>query len=294
MYNRDDPMRVATVIVTFDRSALLVRALRALAAQTRPPEGVVVVDNASSDDTLKVLARDFSLVDVVKMDENVGVNAGLAVGMQRARELGFDAFWLMDDDSEPEPVALHELVRALESGHADVVGFRGGTLRFGWIHHWKGSDAVRTRPRLAPGVYAMDFALVDGTLIPRRVVDAVGYPPEDYFMMIGDIEYTYRMTLRGFRTGVLERDRMRNAALGSCGGPSGKLPWRAYYKARNHVRMALEYRSPTLLAGCFARQVYLLAGLCARREWVRARALVRGVVDGLRGRMGRTMEPTTS
>jgi len=86
MHNRDDPMRVAAVIVTFDRAALLARALRALAAQTRPPEGVVVVDNAGSNDTLKVLARDFPLVDVVKMDENVGVNAGLAVGMQRARE----------------------------------------------------------------------------------------------------------------------------------------------------------------------------------------------------------------
>jgi GT2 family glycosyltransferase len=138
----------------------------------------------------------------------------------------------------------------------------------------------------------MDFTLVDGTLIPRRVVDAVGYPPEDYFMMIGDIEYTYRMTRRGFRIGVLERDRMRNAALGSSGGASGKHPWRAYYKARNQVRMAVEYRSPRLLAGCFARQLYLLAGLCARREWARARALAAGVVDGLRGRMGRTMEPS--
>jgi len=287
-------MRVAAIIVTLDRSAVLGRALRALAAQTRPPEGVVVVDNASCDDTLKVLARDFPLVDVLKMDENLGVNAGLAVGMQRARELGFDAFWLMDDDSEPEPLALDEVVRALESGSADVVGFRGGTLGFGWIRHWKAPDAVRTRPSLGRGVYAMDFVLVDGTLIPRRVVDAVGYPPEDYFMMIGDIEYTYRMTRHGFRTGVLERDRMRNAALGSAGGPSGKLPWRAYYKARNHVRMALAYRSPTLIAGCFARQVYLLAGLCARREWARARALVLGVIDGLRGRMGRTMEPTAS
>jgi GT2 family glycosyltransferase len=285
-------MRVAAVLATFNRSGVLVQALRALGAQERPLDGVVVVDNASADDTLKVIARDFPRVEVVKLDENLGVNGGLAAGLRRAHELGFDAFWLLDDDSEPEPVALAELVQALEANSsADVVGFRGGTLRFGWIRHRRSAQVLRRRPNLGPGVFAMDFVLVDGALIPRRVVDAIGYPPEDYFMMIGDIEYTYRMTLHGFRIGVLEHDRMRNAALGSRGGASGKLPWRAYYKARNHVRMALDYRSPVLLTGCFVRQVHLLAGLCRRREWARARAVISGVVDGLRGRMGRTVDP---
>jgi GT2 family glycosyltransferase len=286
-------MRVAAVLVTFNRSQILSQALRALGAQLRPPDGIVVVDNASDDDTLKLIARDFPAVEVVKLDTNLGVNGGLVAGMRRAHELGFDAFWLLDDDSDPETVALAELVQVLETNPSvDVIGFRGGTLRFGWIRHRRSAQAVGRRPRLGPGVYAMDFVLVDGALIPRRVVDAVGYPPEDYFMMIGDIEYTYRMTQRGFQIGVLENDRMRNAALGSRGSASGKLPWRAYYKARNQLRMALEYRSPALLAGCLARQVYLLTGLCKRREWARARALILGVVDGLRGRMGRTIEPT--
>jgi GT2 family glycosyltransferase len=122
----------------------------------------------------------------------------------------------------------------------------------------------------------------------------VGYPPEGYFMMIGDIEYPYRMTRAGFRLGVLERDRMQRATLGGRGDASGKPAWRAYYKARNQVRMALDYRSPLLLAGALARIAKLAAGyaLHGRRDAKRARALLRGTVDGFRGRMGRTVEPT--
>src|SRR5262249_28734309 len=105
------------------------------------------------------------------------------------------------------------------------------------------------------------------------------------------IEYPYRMTRAGFRLGALERDRMLRLTLGGRGDASGKPPRRAYYKIPNHVRLALEQRSPPLLPWALAR---------ARRPALRparpgatapAGALLRGVLDALRGRMGRSVEP---
>jgi len=46
---------VAVVIVTFNRADLLTRMLDGLAAQTRVPDAVFVVDNASTDHTREIL-----------------------------------------------------------------------------------------------------------------------------------------------------------------------------------------------------------------------------------------------
>jgi len=264
-------------------------------AQTRPPELIVCVDNDSADDTLEVLGREFPDVLVVKAGDNTGVNGGLALGLRALEGRGLDAYWILDDDTVPPPDSLEELEAALRAApQASGVGYQGGTIRWGSIRHFKTPEALGRLPSLGPGLREVDFFLVDGALIARKPVDAVGYPPEDYFMMIGDIEYPYRMTRAGFRLAVFERDRLHRATLGGKGDASGKPAWRAYYKARNHVRMALDYRSPLLLAGALARiaRLTLSYALPGRGDGARARALLRGTLDGFRGRMGRTVEPT--
>ena len=288
-------MRIGLVIATRNRAAVLAETLRAVRAQTRPPEEIVVVDNDSSDDTLERLAREFPEVLAVKAGDNTGVNGGLALGLRALEGRRLDAYWMLDDDTVPPPDSLEELEAALRAApRASGVGYQGGTIRWGAIRHAKTPEQVRRLPELAPGLREVDFFLVDGALVTREAVDAVGLPPENYFMMIGDLEYPYRMTRAGFRLAVFERDRMHRATLGGRGDASGKPAWRAYYKARNQVRMALDYRSPVLLAGALARIARLALGYSrpGRGDAARARALLRGALDGFRGRMGRTVEPS--
>jgi GT2 family glycosyltransferase len=288
-------LRTVLVLVTRNRARILADTLRAVRAQTRPPDAVLVVDNNSSDQTLELLAREFPEVEVVKAGDNLGVNGGLALGMRVVEERSFDAFWFLDDDTVPPPDALEELETALRATPiAAGIGTTGGSIRLGSIRHCKSPEQTRRLPVLGPGVREVDFFLLDGALIGRAPVEALGYPPENYFMMIGDIEYPYRMTRAGFRLGVVERDRMQRATLGGRGDASGKPAWRAYYKARNQVRMALDYRSPLLLAGALARiaRLGLSYSRPGRGDGTRARALLRGAVDGFRGRMGRTVEPS--
>lgn len=288
-------MRIGLVIATRNRARVLAQTLRAVRAQTRAPDVVVVVDNDSADDTLEVLARDFPEVLLVKAGDNTGVNGGLALGLRALEGRGLDAYWMLDDDTVPPPDSLAELEAALRAEpRLSGIGYQGGTIRWGAIRHAKTPEQVGRLPSLGAGLREVDFFLVDGALVRRAAVDAVGLPPQSYFMMVGDIEYPYRMTRAGFRLAVFERDRLHRATLGGRGDASGKPAWRAYYKARNQVRMALDYRSPLLLAGALVRIARLALAYArpGRGDGARARALLHGAFDGFRGRMGRTVEPT--
>jgi rhamnopyranosyl-N-acetylglucosaminyl-diphospho-decaprenol beta-1,3/1,4-galactofuranosyltransferase len=283
--------RVAAVVVTYNRSAALAETLRAARAQTRPPDRLYVVDNADSDHTGEVLHSQFPEATHLRLAENLGPCGGHARGLERARTDGYDAFWLMDDDSPPEPDALEALLTAAARGgrRLGIVGCRGGFIRFGMIRHLDNPRALASS-RVTDGLLAVDFALLDGSLVFRHTVDEIGVPRADFFMMMEDVEYPLRATRAGLEVLLLPRRITRPQHLGSAPGTG---LWRSYYQSRNHVRMALDFRSPILLLGCLIRQVhFLIAALAApdhRSERLKLRW--RGISDGLRGRMGRRLEP---
>src|ERR1044072_8228547 len=81
---RKEDAYVVAVVVTHDRRDLLAEALTAIGAQTRVPDVVVVVDNASSDGTAELLESRFPGVDLVRLPYNTGGAGGFAAGIRSA------------------------------------------------------------------------------------------------------------------------------------------------------------------------------------------------------------------
>ena len=108
---------MAVVVATHNRSALLPRLMEALAAQRdAPPFEVVVVDDASSDDTPEVLAKlsnatPFPLT-VLRQHENRGPACGRNRGW---RTSSAPLICFTDDDCVPSPTWLAQMVDALAS-----------------------------------------------------------------------------------------------------------------------------------------------------------------------------------
>ena len=102
---------VAVVVVTFNRADLLARLLDGLAAQTRRPDAVIVVDNASTDHTRQVLeARTDLPLHVTWSEENLGGAGGFHLGVRAAYDAGWDRVWLIDDDVVPATGCLEALM----------------------------------------------------------------------------------------------------------------------------------------------------------------------------------------
>ena len=113
-----EPSRVIAVVVTYNRRDLLAEALPAVLAQSRAPDAVLVIDNASTDGTAEMVAARFPSVRLATARRNTGGAGGFAYGLALALAEAADLVWLMDDDTVPEPGAL--------AGHAGRPGSSPG------------------------------------------------------------------------------------------------------------------------------------------------------------------------
>ncbi len=193
--------RVVAVVVAWNRCDLLLRNLDGLAAQARPVDGVVVIDNASTDDSAEVAERHEAVTEVVRMPENLGGAGGFAAGIARAVvRHGADLVWIMDDDTVPTPDALEALLTArasydgrvaLLASRADWTDGREHPMntpreRFGI------TPANRARAE-AVGAREIRSASFVSILVDADVIRAEGLPVADYFLWNDDFEFTARI-----------------------------------------------------------------------------------------------------
>lgn len=196
--------KTTAVVVTFNRSGKLMKVLDALKAQTLPPDEVLVVDNASTDDTEALVAgraADMPSLRYLRLPQNIGGAGGFHEGMKAAYAQGANYFWISDDDAYPEPDALAKLLDALGTFEVQT-GWRPGFAcsRVEWIDQtlceMNTPHPVWDWPRfVAPG---QPWALVDSCsfvscLVPRWAVKAHGLPIKEYFIWFDDAEYTRRL-----------------------------------------------------------------------------------------------------
>jgi GT2 family glycosyltransferase len=286
--------RVAAVVVTYNRRQLLLESLAAVAAQTRPADRVIVVDNASTDESAAAVREQFPDVILERLARNTGGAGGFAFGMALALAGDADLIWLMDDDTVPEPGALAALLAARDR-------YPGGppaliASRVVWTD---GRPHPMNTPRVKPfarpaerraaaaagglPIRSASFVsvLVDAGLAARR-----GLPRADYFLWNDDFEFTTRL-LRG-QAGLLCPASVvvhKTAAFGSTDADPGP---RFFYEVRNKIWML---RSGAALAPA-ERVMY---GGSTLRRWARTfaksrdrralrSALVKGIAAGVRTR----------
>ena len=272
---------ICAVVVTRDRLELLRECLAALRAQTRPPDRILVVDNASSDGTPAFLSGQDD-VEVLRLEENAGGAGGFHAGLKRAHDDGAEWAWLLDDDTIARPDALERLL-----AHDDPAAILRGSVAV-----WKDG---RLHPMNVPGFAGDGVAsFVDAArrralplrtttfvslLVHREAVDRFGLPEARYFIWSDDIEYTARVTRGGGRAVLIPASVVehRTATAHTAASAAGD---RFYYHARNTLYM-VRGRSWSVLEKGSLLYLLALTSLQYIREGGSARVVLRGVRDGL-------------
>lgn len=102
-------MKVLAVIVTYNGAAWIDAALQSL-QDSRHACGAIVVDNASSDDTVARVRRGFPAAQIIEAGANLGFGRGNNLGMAAALRAGADAVFLLNQDAWVTPDAIGQMV----------------------------------------------------------------------------------------------------------------------------------------------------------------------------------------
>ena len=196
--------RVAAVIVTWDRPELLRRCLDATLGQARPPDDVIVVDNASGPDTAAVLGR--YPVHHLRLEQNSGGAGGFRAGLQLALDRGAGWLWVMDDDGRARDAGcLGTLLATAEACGAELVGAlvvdvdEPARLAFPVRISGRTLFEVGAVQRHGP---VQGFAhLFNGALIHAGLLRRIGLPDARFFIRGDEVEFLYRARRAG--TGIV-------------------------------------------------------------------------------------------
>jgi GT2 family glycosyltransferase len=296
-------MRIAAIFATMDRSPTAVACVRALAAQTRPPDIVIVADNASSDTTAADLETIPDLpfpLEVIRMAANAGNAGGVAAAMQQAFAIGIDAVWILDDDSWPRSPALAALLADDWDGqsvrHAHQIDPVTG--RFTWPLRvaWRGGTWVfaRSMDDLPDGALTRSRHAWTGALVSRHIHDAAGPVRADLFIRGEDEEYPLRIERAGFaffacRNSVMDHPGPQDLAEWRMFGrrlfyERNLANWKLYYKVRNMVWIKKQYHG--VVAAAFMAAAYTAAAI-RFGEARRLPLLWQAACDGWHARLGK-------
>ena len=200
--------RIVAVVVTRHRAELLRRSLAAVAAQTRRPDHLVVVDNGPDDEARRAVEDSGLPATYLPSERNLGGAGGFALGMLHALALGADWVWCADDDGRPadETVLATLLATAEKHGLAEVSPLVTDAadperlafpLRRGlrWRRRRSEFAGLEVLPRYA--------SLFNGALFRAEALDVVGVPD-------------YRLFFRGDETEIHRRLVRSGLPFGTC------------------------------------------------------------------------------
>jgi len=219
--------KVCAVVVTYNRKNLLLECLEALRKQTRPLQGIYLVDNASTDGTPELLLergyitetpphnldapweKEFLIQNLtdgapirlhyVRMHKNTGGAGGFYEGLKRAFEKGYDWFWLMDDDSEPTVNALEKFEAYFDGkALASLVKLSDGTISLGSGFRIRNKTFLIITPLRetelnSENILSIDVAPFLGFLVSREIVEKIGFPERNFYIYYDDGEYCLRI-----------------------------------------------------------------------------------------------------
>jgi rhamnopyranosyl-N-acetylglucosaminyl-diphospho-decaprenol beta-1,3/1,4-galactofuranosyltransferase len=296
---------VAVVIVTFNRADLLTRMLDGLAAQTRVPDAVFVVDNASTDHTREILTARLEHpqlpLQVTHSEENLGGAGGFRLGVRMAYDAGHDRIWLVDDDVVPATNCLEVLLAADEPCVAAIREDVRGHLVEKAALDFDLSNPLAMRPKRAavddtytdragmPERVELENVSFEGFMFRREVVDRIGLPDASYFIFYDDVDFAVRARRAGYRIwgmrdAVLVRqlDFDQQHALDT---------WKGFYMFRNLFVVHFRYGENPLVR---LKPWLITVAVVVLSPWRGGRAEARNVIRAIRAARGmRTVPPTT-
>jgi len=282
---------ISVIIPNWNGAHLLPTCLDSLRRQSYTNRQVIVVDNASIDDSRELLARDYAEMRVIALSRNAGFAGACNIGI-RASESEIVA--LLNSDTAADENWLAEVVAAFER-HPEA-GLVASKMRLfdrrdtlhttGDFYRLDGTPGNRGVWQRDEGQFDREeytFSACGGSAAYRRaMLNEIGLFDEDLFFSCEDIDLAWRAQLAGWKCIYAPRAIVYHRLAATGGGPTA-----SFYDGRNMIWVIAKNYPGSLWKRYWPDilRAQLRITIEALRAWrgAAARARLRGQLAGLLG-----------
>lgn len=294
--------KISIVIVSYNSAKDLPECLESVYSlqSTDYSLQTIVVDNASSDDSVRV-ASEFNDVSIIKNKENLGFAGGNNLGIQAALKNGAEAILVLNPDTKLDQNLISELSKVADSNpkigilspkiyfypgfefHKErykkeelggVIWYAGGKIDWANVlASHRGVDEVDNGQYDQIG--ETDFASGAAMFVKKEVFKKTGYFNEKYFLYFEDVEFCQRAKIAGFQILYVPRALVWHKWAQTTEGGS-KL--QDYFFTRNRLLFGLSYVPLRSKIALLRQAVSFLFNSKIKRQ---------AVIDFFTGRWGR-------
>lgn len=294
---------VIIVVLNWNGLADTLECLESLSHVDYPSYEAVVVDNGSTDGSVKAIQGRFPNTRLIENSENLGFAGGNNVGLRHALACDVDYVLLLNNDTVVDPRFLIELIEVAradgEIGIASPLILRYDAPDEIWtagaVIDWADGSTQRLRAGEATHreepVFDVDFVSGCALLAKREVMETIGLLDPDFHLYYEEADFCVRARKQDYRIVCVPKAKIWHKVSRSLGTTS---PLVSYYMTRNAllflrrnlsgIHMGLSVQRNLASVGRSVLSAYVKKKNTHRRA--NARAQVLGVWDFLRGRFG--------
>jgi hypothetical protein len=276
------------IVVNFNGKRFLNECIGSLCSQSYPRVEIIVVDNASVDDSIEFLESEFSKVRIIRNPVNLGFAGGMNSGILHARG---SLILSLNNDTRVDRNCIAGLVDAI--GDDRSIGMCAAKLIFFDKRiNSTGICIARSGASWDRGMFEEDTGQFErseevfgpcaaAALYRRELFDDIGLFDEDFFLFMEDVDIAFRGQLAGWRCIYVPQAVVYHHHGGTAGFRSDLA---VYYGNRNILWIPFKNYPISLLLVCLpwiiGRTIGVIPHYGARGL---GNLILRSKIDGLRG-----------
>lgn len=194
-------IKILTVVVSYNFESWLDKCLGSLLDSTVETD-ILVVDNASGDETVKHIQQDYPDIEVVENVDNLGFGKANNLGFGKALKEGYDYVFLVNQDAWIDPDCLEKLLAADDGQKIAILS----------PMHYDGSGRILDRgfaTYFADGEdkgksLVVPFVNAAFWLVPVRILKAIGGFSPLFYHYGEDSDFANRIAFHGFEIRIIK------------------------------------------------------------------------------------------
>lgn len=239
------PGRVGVVLVNWNGWQDTIEAYESVRASTHGDWVVIAVDNASTDESAERLRNIGERFHLVQNPTNAGFAGACNVAVEKARTLGADYVFFLNNDALVTSTTIERLLEASRAlGDRAVLGSvvrydETGELQFYGSHESEMWGAPRWLPPVeasfeeAPDLIESDFIFGAALFSPMPLIAQTGAFDERFFLNYEETDWCYRARRAGIPCFVVKAALTHHKGSASLGPLAG--PMQTYFLVRNEL-----------------------------------------------------------